>query len=470
MYAPLPPRPRKTNISRSKNGCVPGRRKKRKVDGNPVDIRRTDCLAGAIWLQPDTPADDCSASYTILEPASPSNEKKQLSLQDNPVDMTTEQLYISYFTQELMSMLPESIRAVASRMTEPSGVREAAIALSAARLASIESEPQLPPLRRPRLQHFSEALSRFIAAVQQIRSHPTDIENVLAAVIHLVLFELEVGTLWGGRYLQRLVDEIAQPREIIYINMTRAVSITTRLILAYCMQHDHKTWHIVAGKVYSRFQDISMQPAVISILPQKAEGEDIYLCLKELEERNRAVIFHSGYEPLNTTLPKPRESSPNKMHSFLNIPNVNPIRFDQCEDAIFYAVYAPHRSTATESFFKVYSTNKKSKNMNISWVLVLLALRWPTQEVMTYLKDDFLPRLQRTDTLRGDTVGPLPSFSRIVNVLDTETKHGRRIYTMQPVYADSTKREHFFLMNQVEGYAIHGRDSAGHFFNDYIST
>lgn len=133
----------------------------------------------------------------MLEPASPSNEKKQLSLQDNPVDVTTEQLYLSYFTQELMSTLPESVRAVASRMAEPSGLREAAIALSAARLASIESEPQLSLLRRPRLQHFSEALNRFIAAVQQIRSHPTDIENVLAAVIHLVLFELEIGTLWG---------------------------------------------------------------------------------------------------------------------------------------------------------------------------------------------------------------------------------------------------------------------------------
>ncbi|KAE8366965.1 hypothetical protein BDV27DRAFT_170377 [Aspergillus caelatus] len=507
----------------------------------PSKPGRHSVWQGLYGCSPDTPADDCSASYTILEPASPSNEKKQLSLQDNPVDMTTEQLYISYFTQELMSMLPESVRAVASRMTEPSGVREAAIALSAARLASIESEPQLPPLRRPRLQHFPEALSRFIAAVQQIRSHPTDIENVLAAVIHLVLFELEVGTLWGGllpccrtrelahtapgyldrvtlwsssfagcvflrirtlfllgplssfgtesatgRYLQRLVDEIAQPREIIYINMTRAVSITTRLILAYCMQHDHKTWHIVAGKVYSRFQDISMQPAVISILPQKAEGEDIYLCLKELEERNRAVIFHSGYEPLNTTLPKPRESSPNKMHSFLNIPNVNPIRFDQCEDAIFYAVYALTQIYCDGELLQslLYQQEIESNPQVTEHVKMILGiakgynpascfcdtLRWPTQEVMTYLKDDFLPRLQRTDTLREDTVGSLPSFSRIVNVLDTETKHGRRIYTMQPVYADSTKRGHFFLMNQVEGYAIHGRDSAGHFFNDYIST
>ncbi|KAE8333185.1 hypothetical protein BDV39DRAFT_214813 [Aspergillus sergii] len=440
-----------------------------------------------------------------------------ISLQDSPIGKTTEQLYLSYFTQELMSTLPESVRAVASRMTELSSLREAAIALSAARQASTEGVSQLSPPRKPRLQHFSEALSRFISAVQQIRSHPTDIENVLAAVIHLVLFDLEVGTLWGvcchvsglenllmlhhnvlmeshygrtllragaflrirslfllgplssfdtepatGRYLQRLFDGIAQPREILYINMTRAVSMTTRLILRHCVQHDHETWHIVASKVYSRFLDVSMQPADISILPEATEGRDIYIYLKELEEE------------------------------------IKP--FDQCEDAIFHAVYSltqiycdgellqgllyqqeiegnPHVTEyvkiilgIAKGYNPVSCFCDSVHNMNISWVLILLALLWPTEEVKIYLKDDFLPRLQRTDTLQEDTVGSLPSFSRIVNLLDTETKRSRRIYTMQPVYADSADYEHFFLMNQVKGDAIHGRDSEGHFFNDYIST
>ncbi|OGM45180.1 hypothetical protein ABOM_005908 [Aspergillus bombycis] len=504
---------------------------------------------------PDTRADDCSGSYSIPERASPPNEKRQLPLQDNVLGIATEQLYVSYFTEELTNMLPESVRAVASRMAELSSLREAAIALSAARLASIESEQQLAPLRIPRFQHFSEALSRFISAVQHIRSYPADIESVLAAVIHLVLFELEVGTLWGvcchvaglenllmlhqdalmdshygrtllragvflrmrtlfllnplsslgtepaaRRYLQRLADEIAQPREIIYINMTRAVSMTTRLILAHCMQHAHDTWETVTGKVYSRFQDTSMQTADTPILSEATEGRHTYVYLKELEERNKAVISDSGYGPLGTMLSKPRESSSNKMRPFLNIPELNPIRFDQCEDAIFYAVYAlsqiycdgellqsllyqqeiesnPHVTGYVKMILGIAKGYDPAScfcdsvyNMNISWVLVLLALRWPTREVMLYLKDDFLPRLQRTDTLREDTVGALPCFSRIVNLLDTETTRGRKIYTMQPVYADSAEREHFFLMNQVQGYAIHGRDSEGRFFNDYISA
>ncbi|KAE8402983.1 hypothetical protein BDV37DRAFT_149759 [Aspergillus pseudonomiae] len=582
MYAPLPPRPRKTSISRSRNGCVPCRQKKRKCDEARPQCLRCTRTGAMCWFQKmplrfrsvntktirsndskdhqweyngvavkvsSKPVrhDGCS-SDSIVEPASPPNDHRQ---QDNLWGMTTEQLYLSYFTQELTNMLPESVRAVASRMTELSSLREAVIALSAARLASIESEQQ----RRPRFQHFSEALSRFISAVQHIRTSPADIENVLAAVIHLVLFELEVGTLWGvcchvaglenllmlhqdvlmesrygrtllragvflrmrtlfllnplsslgtepatGRYLQRLVDEIAQPREIIYINMTRAVSMTTHLILAHCMQHDHDAWHRVAGKIYSRFQDTSMQPADPPMLPEATEGRDIYIYLKEIEERNKAVISDSGYEPLGTMLSKPRESNSNERQLFLNIPELNPIRFDQCEEAIFSAVYAlsqiycdgkllqsllyqqelesnPHVTEHVKTILGIAKGYDPAScfcdsvyNMNISWVLVLLALRWPTQEVMRYLKDDFLPRLQRTDALREDTVGALPCFSRIVNLLDTETTRGRRIYTMQPVYADSAEREHFFLMNQVQGYAIHGRDREGHFFNDYIST
>ncbi|KAB8219327.1 hypothetical protein BDV33DRAFT_231569 [Aspergillus novoparasiticus] len=451
----------------------------------------------------------CCSSDTRAEGCS----KEQISLQDSPTGKTTEQLYLSYFTQELRSMLPESIRSVACRMAEISCLREAAIALSAARLASTEGVSQLSALRKPRLQHFSEALSRFISAVQQIRSHPTNIENVLPAVIHLVLFELEVRTLWGdvlveshygrtllradtflrirtlfllgplssdtepatGRYLQRLFNGIAQPQEIIYMNMTRAVSMTTRLILTHCMQYDHETWNIVAGKVYSQV------PAT--------EGGDTYIYLKELKERNLAVFSDSAYEPLGALPEEPRELGSNQMHYFLNIPEINPIRFDQCEDAIFHAIYAltqiycdgellqsllyqqdiegdPYVTEYVKIILGIAKGYDPAScscdsvyNMNISWVLILLALRWPIQEVMTYLKNDFLPRLQRTDTLREDTVGSLPTFSRIVNVLDTETKRGSKIYPMQPVYVDSVEQEHFFPMNQMKGYAIHGRDS-----------
>ncbi|KAE8377407.1 hypothetical protein BDV26DRAFT_263745 [Aspergillus bertholletiae] len=604
MYAPLPPRPRKTNISRSRKGCVPCRRKKRKCDeARPQCVRcvrtRTSCWFQELPLRfrpvgmhtrmelndlesdqqeysmiamqvpskfkryrgcsSDTRVDDCLISSNLPQPLSLPDEKKQLSFQKSAVCVTTEQLYLSYFSQELVTTLPESVRAVASKMTELSGLREAAIAVSAARLASIKSEPRLSPhiiplFQRPRLQHFSEALSRFISAVQQIQSHPADVENVLAAVIHFILFELVVGTLWGvychvagldnllmlhqdvlmesqygrtlvragvflrtrtlfllsplslfrtgpiaGRHLQSLVDEMAQPREIIYINMTKAVSMTTRLVLMDCMQHGHRTWHSVAGKVYSRPQDISMRLGDISVLHDATKGGNIYVYLKELKEQNKAAIFDTGYGLLGTMLSELKESSPNELHSFLNIPEIHPIRFDHCEDAIFYAVYAltqiycdgellqsllhgqeiessPHVTGYARMILGIAKGYDPASclcdsvyNMNISWVLFLLALRWPTQEMVIYLKDDFLPRLQRTDSPREDIVGSLPSFAQVVNVLDTESKRGRRIYTMQPVYANSAEREHFFLMNQVEGYALHGRDSAGHFFNDYIS-
>ncbi|KAB8209128.1 hypothetical protein BDV34DRAFT_189283 [Aspergillus parasiticus] len=51
MYAPLPPRPRKTNISRSRNGCVPCRRKKCKFDEAQSQCIRCARTGAMCWFQ-----------------------------------------------------------------------------------------------------------------------------------------------------------------------------------------------------------------------------------------------------------------------------------------------------------------------------------------------------------------------------------------------------------------------------------
>ncbi|KAB8234988.1 uncharacterized protein BDW43DRAFT_309817 [Aspergillus alliaceus] len=436
-----------------------------------------------------------SSDGRIREPGPVPKRRFQLPLQSNAAVMTAEQLYLAYFTRQMLNMFPESVRGVASRITGLPGLREAVIALSAARLAYIESESRLSPtttafLGRPRLQYFVEALSRFNSAVQQIRAHTTDVENdvlmmpqygrtLLRAGIFLrirTLFLLGPFSSLGAEpttagYLQGLVHEIAEPQEAMYINMTRAVSTARRHILLHCM----KTWHIVANKVYNRFQDVFIRSARTPILPSTTEGsEDVYMTLKELRKRNHVVFLDSGFEPLDAMLSNPAEESKSHQpgHS-LDIPKIDPVLFDRCEDAIFCAVYAVAQVYCDGELLESLLYQDQSE---LGAHVVHYLGADPASLALADPGGRGLPQGQVSSAstaceryARG-RIGSLQSFSRIVDALDTETRRDRKIYILQTEYTECTEREHFFLMNQVEGHAIHGRDSEGHFFDDYIPT
>ncbi|KAF7593937.1 hypothetical protein BBP40_010444 [Aspergillus hancockii] len=384
MYEPPPPRVRRANINRSRNGCVPCRRKKRKCNEARPQCDRCTRTGAICWFQKlpfrfrsvnigrnirwhnpkERPRDSDVGCRVVLSqsarhglrqeqhamhnsnapardpPVPPvklfNGDRKQLPLitsaaRNKSVQLrsTVRHLLSSYIFHISQDKLRTCYRKVSVGLSLES---QSCLVCATPWLHSLqpdwhtESEPWLSPstiplLRKPRPQHFLEALSHFSSAVQQVRAHPADIESVLAAVILFNLFELELGTLWGvhchvtglekllmlhqnslmeypyGRtllraglfiriralfllgplsslstesatvtYLQGLVGEESEPRETIYVIMTKAVSMTTRSILMHCWHYDSETWHCSEGstsvtdfKTCSKHRTISLR-------------------------------------------------------------------------------------------------------------------------------------------------------------------------------------------------------------------
>lgn len=112
---------------------------------------------------------------------------------------------------------------------------------------------------------------------------------------------------------------------------------------------------------------------------------------------------------------------------------------------------------------------EETYNMNIGWIVELLCLRWPNDDILTYLTQHLVPGLRLARPAMEDTAGALVLFDLVMDMLKSENARGRKVFAMHLVHENSPKENGFFLPNQSFRFVIHGYNDGGEFFHDYIS-
>ncbi|KAE8384524.1 hypothetical protein BDV23DRAFT_166614 [Aspergillus alliaceus] len=231
MYEPVPARYKKTNITRSRNGCIPCRQKKRKCDENrpscglcsrlgiycsfrspqlqfielsfnlgrtaEVDIRNLDhneVSRTKLHNHRHTQHGTINEDDVLPNPTPTKGHQLQiLSIPHQPSIAVSDGVFLHQYFSHIINFLPKSVRSVVSSGLDLPALREATVAFSAARFAYSFGNPcqarskNLSPL-------FIQSLNYFGRAIQLVKQGTSQIEDILATVIFFILFENVVGT------------------------------------------------------------------------------------------------------------------------------------------------------------------------------------------------------------------------------------------------------------------------------------
>ncbi|RDH36035.1 hypothetical protein BDQ94DRAFT_186047 [Aspergillus welwitschiae] len=217
MYGPTPPRPKKTNITRSRNGCIPCRSKKRKCDeGSPscglCSRLRITCSYQRFLVRfqdtrnkPErtrkahgngelvTSLTRMGNPLRALKDQAPSNRGMQPEYHISG----SEQIFSNQYLAHVVDLLPVSVRPVVCRLSNLPALCNATVAFSAARFAYSLGTPyhtQSKTLIRPNRHFFIQSLNYFSRAIRLIQRNSSQLEDVFATIIFFILFENVVGT------------------------------------------------------------------------------------------------------------------------------------------------------------------------------------------------------------------------------------------------------------------------------------
>ncbi|OJI88446.1 hypothetical protein ASPTUDRAFT_35429 [Aspergillus tubingensis CBS 134.48] len=217
MYGPTPPRPKKTNITRSRNGCIPCRRKKRKCDeGNPscglCSRLKIPCSYPRFLIRfQETPndsertrkvADNGDLLMEVTRMGSPLRTHHNPTFSNRGIQPEYEisgsdQLYLNQYFAHTVDLLPASVRPIVWRMSTLPALYNATLAFSAARFAYSLGTPYLTQsktLIRPNRHFFIQSLNYFSRAIQLLQQNPSQLDDIFATIVFLILFENVVGT------------------------------------------------------------------------------------------------------------------------------------------------------------------------------------------------------------------------------------------------------------------------------------
>lgn len=472
-----------------------------------------------------------------------------LVLHQNSSIFSAERLCFTQYIVHVVDLIPESVRPIVSRVLELPALYEAAIAFSTARLAyslGTSYQVQSKILLRPQRELFVQSLKYFSQAIRLIQRNTSSSEDRLATVLFFILIENVIGTVRSyschlrgletlilrnhralsetpyGRLLLRaglyarakgalflgplhglhrnevsdqeldiLGHHICAPQERLFLIVTDAIRISSRLLLEKCIYSQSSDIELVTQKISFSGYDKGRSSGF------RHTDSETFQKLEDLSRHLETLFAESpslhGAFLRCTSHPifKRTEFS----HTDDSIP---PITFDNHDEAIVCAIYALIQVYCNRDLLQNLLSSmagntslqlnrwaqvilgiakgcgppqylyEERYHMNICWILGLLCLRWPNSDILTYITQNILPDLKSTIPVPEDTVGALLLFELVMEMLRTEIARGRKVFSIHLAHEDSSEDNGFFLVNKSLQFVIHGYTDDGSFFDDYV--
>jgi hypothetical protein len=301
--------------------------------------------------------------------------------------------------------------------------------------------------------------------------------------------------------LDHLWDGMTEPQELIFISLDKAVILTTHLLLLKCTQSSDETSRDAYERILMRYTSIYSDININHRTTAEGLPDVKKICeqLTKLKQKIQDLFLNYSF-CCDGAIQHSRELK-TKLKTDQTNCKINPMIFCCHEDAINYAIYALTQiytdEEAVRLLFDRQNFNGQSSqhinywanvilriaegysakdllcdrvyNINLCWLLILLATRWPTREIVSFLAQNLRARLQNVRCTYEDSAGSRHTFLSIVNILESLHNNGRTVFMIHPIHHQSTDQA-YFLANNIAWYVVHGQDENGHFFNDYVSA